>query len=108
MAVVLPHGRTSFQQLQQVIAHRSDRASLVYFVVDLLRLDRNPLDHLPLDVRKAQLQSLTQRQANGRIRYADHVVGPGATFFDLARRHDLDGIVSKRRDLPYHGGRDGE
>ena len=107
VAVVLPDGRTSFQHLQQVIAHRGDRASLVYFVFDLLRLDGEPLDHLPLDARKAQLQSLIQRQPIGRIKYADHVVGQGAAFFDLARQRGLEGIVSKRRDLPYHGGRHG-
>ena len=60
--------------------------------------------HLPLDARKAQLQSLLQRQPVGRIRYTDHVVGQGAAFFDLARQRGLEGIVSKRRDLPYHGG----
>ena len=107
VAVVLPDGRTSFQHLQQAIAHRGDRASLVYFVFDLLRLDGEPLDHLPLDARKTQLQSLIPRQPIGRIRYADHVVGQGTAFFDLARRRGLEGIVSKRRDLPYHGGRHG-
>ena len=107
VTVVLPDGRTSFQHLQQVIAHRGDRASLVYFVFDLLRLDGEPLDHLPLDARKAQLQSLLQRQPVGRIRYTDHIVGQGAAFFDLARQRGLEGIVSKRRDLPYHGGRHG-
>ena len=104
VVVVLPDGRTSFGQLQQVIAGRGDRASLVYFVFDLLRLEGEPLDRLPLDARKAQLRSLIPGQPISRIRYADHVVGQGRAFFDLARQRGLEGIVSKRRDLPYHGG----
>ena len=107
VAVILPDGRTSFQDLQQVVAGRGDRASLVYFVFDLLHFAGEPLDHLPLDARKARLRSLTPEQPTGRIRYADHVVGQGGAFFELARQRGLEGIVSKRRDLPYHGGRHG-
>ena len=39
VTVVLPDGRTSFQSLQQALTGRGDRASLVYFVFDLLRLE---------------------------------------------------------------------
>ena len=81
--------------------------ALVYFVFDLLRLDGQPLDHLPLDARKAKLRSLTEWQPMARVRYADHVVGQDGAFFDLARQRGLEGIISKRRDLPYHGGRHG-
>jgi bifunctional non-homologous end joining protein LigD len=35
------------------------------------------------------------------------VVGDGDAFFAQACRHDLEGIVSKRRDLPYRAGRHG-
>ena len=55
VAVVLPDGRTSFQHLQQAVAGRGARASLVYFVFDLLRLEGERLDRLPLEERKARL-----------------------------------------------------
>jgi bifunctional non-homologous end joining protein LigD len=115
VAVVLPDGRTSFQHLQHAVAERTPApgprrpgggsASLVYFVFDLLRLEGERLDALPLEERKARLRTLVRRRNGGRIRYVDHVEGQGETFFEQAGRLGLEGIVSKRRDLPYRGGR---
>jgi bifunctional non-homologous end joining protein LigD len=107
IAMVLPDGRTSFQALQNAFAGTAAGASLVYFVFDLLRLDRHALEALPLEERKARLLALIGRRATGRIRYADHVAGRGDEFFRQACRLGLEGIVSKRRDLPYHPGRHG-
>lgn len=106
VAMVLPDGRTSFQALQNVSGAAS-RASLVYFVFDLLRLDGRSLEAQPLEERKARLRALVGRRKTGRIRYADHVEGRGDEFFRQACRLGLEGIVSKRRDLPYHPGRHG-
>jgi bifunctional non-homologous end joining protein LigD len=105
VAVVLPDGRTSFQALQNASASTASRGSLVYFVFDLLRLDGRNLDGLPLDERKARLRTVIGRRTSGRIRYADHVEGRGDEFFRQACRLGLEGIVSKRRDLPYRPGR---
>ena len=105
VVVVLPDGRTSFQHLQQAVAGRGPRASLVYFVFDLLRLEGERLDRLPLEERKARLRALVRRRKNGRIRYVDHVEGQGGAFFEQACRLGLEGIISKRRDLPDRGGR---
>lgn len=117
VAVVLPDGRTSFGHLQRVTAVRSasprlrrqpdDRAALLYFAFDLLRLDGQSLKHLPLDARKTTLRSLIADQATSRIRYSDHVVGQGGAFFEAARQRGLEGVVSKRRDARYHAGRHG-
>ena len=105
VVVVLPDGRTSFQHLQQAVAGQGARASLVYFVFDLLRLEGERLDRLPLEERKARLRTLVRRRKSGRIRYADHVEEHGGAFFEQACRLGLEGIISKRRDLPYRGGR---
>jgi bifunctional non-homologous end joining protein LigD len=99
VAALLPDGRTSFQRLQ------GGGSELVYFAFDLLALDGKDLTALPLEARKAQLAALV-RGAKG-IRYSDHVVGGGAAFFQLACEKQLEGIVSKRRDSPYVGGRGG-
>ena len=107
VAVVLPDGRTSFQHLQHAVAGRGVSASLVYFVFDLLRLEGERLDRLPLEERKARLRTLVRRRKSGRIRYADHVEGQGGAFFEQACQLGLEGIVSKRRDLPYREGRHG-
>ena len=107
VTMVLPDGRTSFQSLQQALTARGDRASLVYFVFDLLRREGERLDRLPLEERKARLRTLVGRRKGGRIRYAEHVQGQGPAFFEQARRLGLEGVISKRRDLPHRAGRHG-
>lgn len=107
VAVVLPDGRTSFQALQNAMSNPAHRRTLVYFVFDLLRLGRENLERLALEERKARLKKLVGSRKTGRIRFADHVVGNGDTFFAQACRLGLEGIVSKRRDRPYQPGRHG-
>jgi bifunctional non-homologous end joining protein LigD len=105
LVVLLPDGRTSFEAMQQAVAGPRGRAGLVYFVFDLLSLDHEPIGRLPLDERKARLKHLLGQNTTGRIRYMDHVIGQGAQVLEHACRLGLEGIVSKRRDLPYQPGR---
>ena len=106
VAVVLPDGRTSFQALQ-ASSSRAHRGTLVYFVFDLLRLEGERLESLPLEERKARLEKLVGNRKTGRIRFSEHVEGHGESFFEQACGLGLEGIVSKRRDLPYRPGRHG-
>jgi len=111
VAVVLPDGRTSFQALQNVFSAETEaaRAPLVYFVFDLLRLNGERLDMLPLEARKARLASLVgRRKKGGRLRYSEHVEGNGEAFFKQACSLKLEGIISKRRDQPHRPGRHGD
>lgn len=101
---VLPDGRTSFQALQHATVARG---TIVYFVFDLLRLNGAPLDALPLKERKSRLHRLFGRRTAGHVRYASHVEGSGEAFLAQACRLGLEGIISKRRDLPYRAGRHG-
>jgi bifunctional non-homologous end joining protein LigD len=143
VAMVLPDGRTSFAALQRAAAGTASHTPLVYFVFDLLRLDGERLDRLPLEERKSRLRALiepnspkpkatgpaspkpkaktgpaspkTESKAGpaspkteskaGRIRYAEHIVGDGEQLLEHAARIGLEGIISKRRDLPYQPGR---
>jgi len=104
-AVVLPDGRTSFQALQNTGA--GNRGTLVYFVFDLLRLNGENIEELPLDERKARLKKIVGGRSTGRIRFSEHIDGNGDAFFAEACRAGLEGIVSKRRDQPYRAGRHG-
>jgi len=104
VAAVLADGRTSFQALQN--AFSGDGANLAYFVFDLLRVDRDDLTALPLIERKARLQKLLGKKPRV-LRYSDHVEGSGKKFFELACKQGLEGIVSKKRDSKYTGGRGG-
>ena len=104
-AVLLPDGITSFQALQGVLKHY-ERGRLVYFVFDLLHLDGRDLSGLPLEKRKAILRRLVgELPADAVIRYSLHFEGDGTAVLREARRMGLEGIVSKRRDLPYESGR---
>jgi bifunctional non-homologous end joining protein LigD len=115
VAMLLPDGRTSFAALQQAAAGTASHASLVYFVFDLIRLDGQHIGRLPLEERKARLRTLVApappkakagaTKTAQRIRYAEHIVGDGEQMLEHAARIGLEGIISKRRDLPYQPGR---
>jgi bifunctional non-homologous end joining protein LigD len=108
LVVLQPDGRTNFEAMQRAASGRPPRAGLVYFAFDLLRLDGERIDRLPLETRKARLLKLVGDGKTGRIRYTEHVLGRGVEFFEQARRLGLEGIISKRRDLSYQPGtRDG-
>jgi bifunctional non-homologous end joining protein LigD len=106
VAVTLPDGRTSFQALQSAIGSRQ-RRGLAYFVFDILYLDGEDLSGLPLETRKDRLRKLLEQAGESLVRYSDHVVGDAGRVFEQACRLGLEGIVSKRRDLPYRPGRRG-
>ena len=105
-AMVLPDGRTSFQAMQNA-SDPSRRGTLVYFVFDLLRLNGESLQGLPLAERKTRLKRLVGAKKTGPVRYSEHIHGGGDAFFAEACRAGLEGIVSKRGDEPYRAGRHG-
>jgi bifunctional non-homologous end joining protein LigD len=91
-------------ELLQAALHR-EPDTIVYVVFDLLFLKGEDLRGLPLQQRREVLASLKLPADRGSIRAAEHIVGAGGEFFEVSRRHGLDGIVSKRRDQPYRSGR---
>jgi len=105
LVILQADGRASFEAMQRAIAGSGTRAGLVYFAFDLLRLDGDRVDRHPLEQRKASLLALVGQGQKGRIRYVEHFTGDGREIFEHACRLGLEGIVSKRRDLPYQPGR---
>jgi bifunctional non-homologous end joining protein LigD len=101
VAVVGTDGLTSFGALQNAA---SAGGTLVYFVFDLLHRDGWDLTAAPLEERKRALRAVIGGKA-GTLRYSTHVIGDGAAVFQAACRARLEGIISKRRDAPYAGGR---
>jgi bifunctional non-homologous end joining protein LigD len=103
VVVLEADGTTSFQTLQNALAEgRQD--DLVYFAFDLVYLDGYDLRGAPLLERKEALLGLLA--GGGKtIRPGDHIEGDGEGFYRQACSFALEGIVSKRADLPYHGGR---
>jgi bifunctional non-homologous end joining protein LigD len=84
-------------------SRRFDAVETLY-AFDLLELDGEDRWRRTLLERKAMLQGLLQRAPAG-VAYNDHTDAPGADVFRLACQMGLEGIVSKRADLPYRSGR---
>ncbi len=106
VVVLEPDGTTSFQTLQNALAeNRQD--DLVYFAFDLIYLDGYDLRGASLMDRKAALLELLAGGGKA-IRPGDHIEGDGEGFYRQACNFALEGIISKRADLPYHAGRNKE
>jgi bifunctional non-homologous end joining protein LigD len=98
-------GIPSFSLLQAELATpRGDRFR--YFVFDLLYCEGFDLTQATLADRKALLQQIVGGlPENSPIRFSEHLAQDGPTMFEHACRLGLEGIVSKRVDLPYRPGR---
>jgi bifunctional non-homologous end joining protein LigD len=104
-------GRPSFQRLQNRMhltrpadverARSTVPVSAIFF--DALALDGCDLRETPLAERKACLA--VSVPARGVIRYGDHVVGRGEDFYEAAAEQRLEGVLAKRADSRYTGGR---
>jgi bifunctional non-homologous end joining protein LigD len=105
-------GRPSFHRLQRRMhAERDLRAAIAAvpataYAYDCLALHGLDVRSLPLAARKALVSEVVPRK--GTLRYADHVETDGQAFFDAACAAELEGIVAKRADAPYLGGRRAE
>ena len=93
---VYPDGITSFGMIQAA-SDAGNAAGLVYFIFDLLHLDGEDLNPLPLMERKARLAALLSRVAPP-LHYIDYHRGQGAAFHHKACELSLEGIISKRAD----------
>jgi ATP-dependent DNA ligase len=59
---------------------------------------------LKLMERKTRLARLLSKLKDG-IQYNDHTEGDGAVLFEHACKLGHEGIIAKRKDLPYESGR---
>ena len=104
-------GQPSFQRLQARMHLTSVRdvelgmaaAPVEGFFFDCLALGGHDLRSLPLVDRKEFLKSFLPLL--GRAHYSDHVVEAGKAFFDAASERGLEGIVAKKANSRYVGGR---
>src|SRR3954466_11709542 len=96
-------GRTSFQALQNALStDHGDR--LRYFAFDLMYLNGYDLRGAPLVERKRLLESVLA-SAPDTLRFSSHIEGSGAAFFKQACDLKLEGMISKRAQSIYRGGR---
>ncbi|MBU1335724.1 MAG: ATP-dependent DNA ligase [Alphaproteobacteria bacterium] len=96
------NGVTDFTALPTAITWHPER--LVFFAFDLLHLDGDDLTGKSLEERRAKLRWLVDQVPGSRIVMSDEFAGDGKAFFDLADKHGLEGIVSKRKGSRYLSG----
>jgi bifunctional non-homologous end joining protein LigD len=104
-------GQPSFQRLQarmHLTAARDIQLAMsaapvegVFF--DCLALDGHDLRLLSLLERKECLKRFLPRL--GRARFSDHIPKAGEDFFDAASERGLEGVVAKKANSRYVGGR---
>ncbi len=79
--------------------------AIVFYAFDLLALNGEDLRDLPLLKRKAALKRILRKTKNNRIRFTDHVIGAGVALFAQLEERGLEGMVAKKVDSLYTGGR---
>src|SRR5262249_3983509 len=98
-------GIAKFSLLQaDLSALRQDR--FVYYLFDLIYAEGYDLTPDTLLARKPLLQAIiASATASPCIRFSEHLAEDGPTMLEHACRLGLEGIVSKRIDMPYRSGR---
>jgi bifunctional non-homologous end joining protein LigD len=87
-----------FQDLQN-----RKKCFVVYFAFDLLMFNGKDLRNQPLIERKTLLKRSLKKASH--IRYTDHVVGEGEQLFAALSKLGLEGMVAKKANSFYVGGR---
>ena len=95
--------KDDFNLLQATLSGER-QGTLALALFDLLHVDGVDVAGAPLVERKALLQELLEG-VPGHLAYSSHVEGDGEAAFKLAADSHFEGIISKRMDRPYRGGR---
>jgi len=104
-------GRPSFQRLQQrarflrptEIRRATLENPVTFYAFDFLAFEDRDLRGLPLTERKRLLRELLPPA--GQVHYLDHFEREGEQLFAQVEKMGLEGLVAKRADSVYQGGR---
>ncbi len=108
--VVMKNGKVDFHGLQErghLISGKDieklQRSSpATYIVFDILEKDGKPLVDLPLMERKPILKESVKEGSH--IIINDYIEEKGEQFYQAVLKHDLEGMVAKRKDSTYEQG----
>ena len=100
------HGTPDFAALQAALSE-GRTSNLIYFAFDFLFDGGEDLRGLALSERKRRLHDMLAGKKSRVIRFVEHFETSGAAVLRSACKLSLEGIVSKRLDLPYQAGRGG-
>ncbi|HEX3072542.1 MAG TPA: DNA ligase D, partial [Ignavibacteriales bacterium] len=95
-------GKSDFQLIQNYM--KTKKGMLAYYVFDILHYEGYDLTKIPLIKRKEILRKILPEDS-GIIRYSDHVLTDGETFFKAAEAQQLEGIIAKSAQSVYTIGR---
>jgi len=101
IVILNEEGKPDFQKLQHYA--ENTHYPLSYYVFDLLELNGKNICELPLLERKKLLRQLITK--NEVIKYSDHIIGAGVSFFNEAGEQQLEGIIAKKTDGEYYKGK---
>ena len=99
--VLNDEGQPDFQFLQHY-SENQDRP-IQYQVFDLLKLNGHDTTTLSLLERKELLQKIIPQ--NEVIKYSDHIIENGKSFFQVTKDKNLEGIMAKKTDSQYFPGK---
>jgi bifunctional non-homologous end joining protein LigD len=101
IVVLNDEGKPDFQFLQ----HYSENQNrpIQYYIFDLLELNGEDTTVLPLIERKELLQKIIPE--NPVIKYSDHILKNGKSFFQVSEEQNLEGIMAKKIDSKYYPGK---
>ena len=105
------NARPSFSRLQQRsqlrrtvdVAAAAVRLPATLQTFDILGFDDFDLRSLALLERKSILKDVLPKA--GPLRFVDHILAEGVLFFAEVERMGLEGVMAKRADSKYRGGR---
>ncbi len=95
-------GRPSFNILQN---YGSSKATLIYYVFDVLILGGRDVMGVPLGARRELLEQRILPRLGEPIRYSPELKAGLADLIVSVRAQGLEGLVAKRRDSLYESGR---
>lgn len=104
VVVVDEHGRSDFQLLQNY--RNTGEGNLIYYVYDIISYQGKDLSKKPLLERKALLQKVLPAFPN--IKYSEHILSKGKTFFQKAVKLGIEGIMAKDAASLYQPGQRSE
>jgi bifunctional non-homologous end joining protein LigD len=96
-------GRSSFQLLQGYDAGLV-RPPIIFYAFDLLRLNGEDLRSLPIEGRKAKLETLLKKPP-GVLRYSVSFTNRIQELLTRAQELGLEGLVDKRSGSRYEAGK---
>jgi bifunctional non-homologous end joining protein LigD len=93
-------GRPDFGLLQQAFDGQRTK-DIVYFLFDAPYLDGEDLRGLPLEVRRARLESALAKVKDPMLRLSAVLDAPPEEVLAAACKMGLEGVIGKRRDSGY-------